>query len=93
MMSNKHRKILEQNFDKLSENLTADDMLNKLVAKWIITILELTRLRTYKVPSEKSTELLILLLVKPANTLYVLIDACEEYGMPHLAKLLTDAGS
>lgn len=91
-MTVKHVDIITRFFEQLANNLTADGMLNKLVAESIITITEQEEILIERVTSKRAGVLLRLLLKREDRTFYVLIEALRKYTMPHLAKLLEDAG-
>lgn len=93
-MTEKHQEIIRYNWETLVTNLTPEDPLNKLVAKNIISVQEQEELLKHQVTShERARALLRLLLKRQDEAFGVLIEACKEYNMPHLAKLLEDAGT
>lgn len=92
-MTEKHKGIIRDNWEELTTNLAPDGMLNKLVAEDIISFQEQEELLAEQPASHKRARALLALLVKrPDKAFYVLIEACGKYNMPHLAKLLKDAG-
>lgn len=92
LMTDKHKDILTRNYDTLTMHLTADIMLNKLMAEGIITIGEHEDLLTAVTSSNRAGALLRLLLKKEDRAFYVLIQACKVYAIPYLAWLLDNEG-
>lgn len=91
-MTDKHRQIIRDNWTILSADLTPEGVLDKLVAKQIIHPDEHEELLEEKRKRKRVQALLHLLRKREDKAFYVLIEACDEFNMPHLAKRLKDAG-
>lgn len=91
-MTDKHVKIITDNWERLAGDLTTDGVLDKLLAKGIMHSSEHEELLEEKSTRKRVQGLLHLLRKREDKAFYVLIEACSEFNMPHLAKLLKDAG-
>lgn len=86
--------ILMDKVDALPEKLMPDNILDYLVQKKIVTVEEQGQLHNfYEAKPFRAISLVRLLTTKQDEAFYVLIQACKECSMPHLAKLLEDAGT
>lgn len=84
-MTDEHKEIITSKFDQLAEILTVSDgLLNKLVAKKIITLEELDQLKADK----KTGDLLRLLVKKEDRAFDVFVQICQQNTQPHVAALL-----
>lgn len=92
-MTDRHKDIITNLFEQLTNNLSPDSILPRLVSKGIISTQEQDKLlKGEQTAHERASSLLRLLLKKEDRAFHVLIEACRDYNMPQLAKLLQDAG-
>lgn len=92
VMTDKRKGIIAQNYEILTNNLTAGSMLNNLVSASVISMAELEMLNAERVEQKRSGLLLGMLLKKEDSTFDVLIKALDKYNMTHLSTLLKTAG-
>ena len=90
-MTEKHKRIIKSNFDKLV-NLNAGSVMVDLVAKDIFTFHEQEHVNAESTSQQKANELLTMLVKKQDRGFYVLIAALEKRGNPELARILERAG-
>lgn len=91
-MTDKHKKIITTNLVQLSRDLTPDSILSKMRSENIICEEDQQEIEVENVPYKRSEKFLRLLMKKEDRAFRVLIEACRNYNMPHLANLLDDAG-
>ena len=90
-MTEKHKKIIKSNYEKLV-NLNAESVMLPLVSADIITFDDRAKINSEATTSKKAEELLALLVKRQDRAFYVLIDALKKGGSPDLARILDMAG-
>ena len=92
-MSDKHKEIIRSLFPEL-EDLCVDSLLSTFYSKGIITKEEMEELGDANITSRNRARKFLLLLIRREDwAFYVLLESCRKKAMPHLAKMLEDAGS
>ena len=92
-MTDRHKAIILEHLETLVNNLNAEPILLRLVARHIFTMAETTEVHAQRTPQKKAEELLRLLVTKEDKAFDVFVKACQDNSMEHLARLFLDAGN
>ena len=91
-MSQRHKEIITRQFKELVENLNTESILPTLVSEAIITVDEVEQIMKQSTRRLQAMELVQLLLRKEDRAFNVLVTACKENAMRHIANCLEKAG-
>ncbi|XP_029650540.2 uncharacterized protein LOC115223936 isoform X3 [Octopus sinensis] len=89
MMSEEHKKLVKDNRVKLVQNMIANDVLDHLLQKDVLTMSEKDRIKAEGASMNK--KLIDTIMCKQDKAFFVFVDALKNTGQPHLADLLSPA--
>ncbi|CAI9740341.1 type III domain-containing 3B [Octopus vulgaris] len=89
MMSEVHAKLLKDNRVELVQNMIANDVLDHLLQKNVLTMSEKDRIKAEG--ASMNEKLIDTIMCKPDKAFFVFVAALKNTGQPHLADLLSPA--
>ncbi|CAI9740339.1 kinesin-related protein 4-like isoform X3 [Octopus vulgaris] len=89
MISEEHKKLLKDNRVELVQNMIANDVLDHLLQKDVLTMSEKDRIKAEGASMNK--KLIDTIMCKQDKAFFVFVDALKKTCQPHLADLLSTA--
>ncbi|KAH9489931.1 hypothetical protein Btru_038292 [Bulinus truncatus] len=87
-MSAEHKKAILENRDILVENIIADDLFSELIAKRVLSVSDVNRIKARNSAEAKNEELLNVISKRSDRAFYVLVDALRKTLQSWLANKL-----
>ncbi|CAI9740338.1 kinesin-related protein 4-like isoform X3 [Octopus vulgaris] len=89
MMSEEHKKLVKDNCVELVQNMFANEVLDHLLQKDVLTMSEKDRIKAEG--ASMNEKLIDTIMCKPDKAFFVFVAALKNTGEPHLADLLSPA--